>query len=173
MLPIHIVGHGGCGKTRLIVDLVTDLTSRDISVGTMKHSAHVHELDKPGKDSFLHRQAGATTVAMVTKEMSAIYLPRTESTSPLHLIDTYFSGVDIVLIEGWISGPFQKVEVWRTSMDRPPLFPTIKNVLALITDDRATDDRVTDDIIEQEEIPILSRKKVAQIADFILALKPK
>ncbi|MCF6248293.1 MAG: molybdopterin-guanine dinucleotide biosynthesis protein B [Desulfobacula sp.] len=158
MLPIHIIGHAGCGKTRLIVDLVTDLTKRNISIGTMKHSAHVHELDKPGKDSFLHRQAGAAKVAMVTEEMSAIYLPKTESNGPLHLIETYFTDVDIVLIEGWISGPFQKIEVWRKSQGRPPLFPAINHVKALVTDDS----------IEQHKLPILSRQNVIQITDFIL-----
>jgi len=59
MTPIHIVGHAGCGKTTLIVDLVKNFVKKNIIVGTLKHSAHVHELDKPGKDSFRHRTAGA------------------------------------------------------------------------------------------------------------------
>lgn len=162
MVPIHIIGHGGCGKTRMVVDLIAELTQRGIAVGTMKHSAHIHELDKPGKDSFLHRQAGAAPVAMVTEELSAVYLPRTESTGPLHLIETYFTGVDILLIEGWISGPFQKIEVWRESRGKSPLFPAVKNVQALVTDDR----------IEQNTLPLLSRQNIVQIADFILTLTP-
>ncbi|MCK5100719.1 MAG: molybdopterin-guanine dinucleotide biosynthesis protein MobB, partial [Desulfobacteraceae bacterium] len=60
MLPIHIVGHAGCGKTTLIVDLIKVLVKKNIKVGSLKHSAHVHELDKPGKDSFRHRKAGAS-----------------------------------------------------------------------------------------------------------------
>lgn len=57
MTPIHIVGHAGCGKTTLIVDLVKNLVNKNIRVGAMKHSAHVHELDKPGKDSGTGQQA--------------------------------------------------------------------------------------------------------------------
>ncbi len=66
MTPIHIIGQPGSGKTTLIVDIIKELNKQNIKVGSMKHSAHVHELDKPGKDSFLHRQAGASPVSMIT-----------------------------------------------------------------------------------------------------------
>lgn len=160
MLPIHIVGHAGCGKTTLIVDLVKALIKNNLSVGTMKHSAHVHELDKPGKDSFRHRTAGAAPVTMVTEQMSAVYLPRNPETTPEKLLATYYTGVDIVLIEGWISGPFQKIEVWRKSMDLSPLFPSINDVKAV----------VTDDLLSQIKIPIFPRSKLDTLVDFILTL---
>lgn len=166
MLPIHIAGHAGCGKTTLIVDLVRALVKKDISVGTMKHSTHIHELDKPGKDSFRHRTAGAAPVTMMTKELSAIYLPRTKDTTPEKMLKTYYSNVDIVLIEGWISGPFQKIEVWRETIKRPPLFPKIKNVKALVTDDPLTGNNS----IEKKGLPVLSRSNVDSIVDFILKL---
>jgi molybdopterin-guanine dinucleotide biosynthesis protein MobB len=59
--PVQIIGHPGCGKTTLMVELIKALVQRDIRVGSIKHSAHAHELDKPGKDSFCHRKAGAVT----------------------------------------------------------------------------------------------------------------
>ena len=160
MLPIHIVGHAGCGKTTLIVDLVKALIKKEVRVGTMKHSAHIHELDKPGKDSFCHRIAGAAPVTMVTEQMSAVYLPRTAETSPGKLLETYYSGVDIVLIEGWISGPFQKIEVWRKSMKKSPLFPEIKNVKAI----------VSDDAIKKMDLPLFSRSKIDSLVNFIVTL---
>ena len=51
------------GKTTLLIELVEELTRRGVRVGTIKHSSHSHELDTPGKDSFRHRQAGATPAA--------------------------------------------------------------------------------------------------------------
>lgn len=160
MVPIHIVGHGGCGKTTLIVDLVTELTKRGIRVGTLKHSTHTHELDKPGKDSFLHRQAGAAPVTMVTENLCAVYLPRTERTGPLQLLKTYYKEADIVLIEGWISGPFQKIEFVRESMGKKPLFPTINGVKAL----------VSDTYLGSTTLPVLPRNNVKKIVDYILTL---
>jgi molybdopterin-guanine dinucleotide biosynthesis protein B len=161
MLPIHITGHAGCGKTTLIVELVKALIKKNLRVGTMKHSAHVHELDKPGKDSFRHRTAGAEPVAMVTELMSAVYLPRNKNSSPEKLLDTYYSDVDIVLIEGWISGPYQKIEVWRKSIEPSLLFKTIKNVMAIVSDDS----------IKETDLPVFPRSGINPLVDFILTMK--
>ncbi len=162
MLPIHIVGHAGCGKTTLIIELVKTLVSKNIKVGTMKHSAHAHELDKPGKDSFAHRSAGAAPVTMVTQQMSAIYLPRTPHTTPEKLLEIYYSDVDIVLIEGWISGPFPKIEVWRKCKGLSPLFPSIKNVQAIVSDDE----------MGKTDLPVFLRSEVESIINFILVPYP-
>ncbi len=161
MLPIHIVGHAGCGKTTLIVELIKALLKKNIKVGSLKHSAHIHELDKPGKDSFAHRMAGAAPVTMVTEQMSAIYLPRNADTTPEKLLETYYSGIDIVLIEGWISGPFQKIELFRKSIGRPPLFPEIKNVKAIVSDDP----------IKDPNVKLFPRSDLDLVIDFILTLK--
>ncbi len=161
MLPIHIAGHAGCGKTTLIVALIDALIKKNIKVGTLKHSAHVHELDKPGKDSFKHRIAGAKPVAMVTEELSAIYLPREPETSPENLLQTYFNQVDIVLIEGWISGPHSKIELWREEIGRPPLYSRIKGVKAIVTDDK----------VDSAGLPVFSRSNLDELINFIIDLK--
>ncbi len=161
MLPIHIVGHAGCGKTTLIVDLVKALTEdRGLCVGTMKHSAHTHQLDKPGKDSYLHRKAGAAPVTMVTEQMSAVYLPRNDKTTPLKLLETYYSDVDLVLIEGWISGPFQKIEIWRKAIGRPLISNDIKCVKAV----------VSDDVPIKTSLPVFTRSDLTILINFILNL---
>jgi len=160
MTPIHIVGHAGCGKTTLIVDLIKALVKKNLRVGTLKHSAHIHELDRPGKDSFLHRTAGASPVAMVTGEMSAVYLPKGPDACPEMILETYYSKVDLVLIEGWISGPFQKIEVFREAVGRPPLFAGLRHMKAL----------VSDDLIEETGLPVFPRPDVDSLADFLLTL---
>jgi len=120
----------------MVADIVKELCRQNISVGTIKHSAHAHELDKPGKDSFLHRAAGAAPAAMMTRDLTAVYLPRTSGMTPATLINRYYTHLDIVLIEGWISGPYDKIEVWRACVKRSFLFPDTTNVKALVTDDR-------------------------------------
>ena len=135
MTPIHIIGQPGSGKTTLIVDIIKELKKQNIKVGSLKHSAHVHELDKPGKDSFRHRKAGASPVSMVTKEMTAVYLTKTPEMTPQALMEKYYSDIDIVLIEGWISGPHDKIEIWRKALKKPPLFLNIRHVKAIVSDD--------------------------------------
>jgi molybdopterin-guanine dinucleotide biosynthesis protein B len=145
MKVVHIIGQPGSGKTTLVAEIVKALCRQNISVGTIKHSAHAHELDKPGKDSFVHRTAGAAPAAMMTRDMAALYLPRTPAMTPATLIEHYYTHLDIVLIEGWVSGPYDKIEVWRECVKRPFLFSDTRfsstdfssnnRVKALITDD--------------------------------------
>lgn len=163
MTPIHIIGQPGSGKTTLIVDIIKELNKQNIKVGSMKHSAHVHELDKPGKDSFLHRQAGASPVSMITREMTAVYLTNTMVTTPQALLEKYYSKVDIVLIEGWISGPYDKIEIWRKSIKKPLLFPDISHVKAIVSDD--TLDLETMRQANSRKIRFFKRNEIAQLVD--------
>lgn len=135
MTPIHIIGQPGSGKTSFVVELIQELKKHQLRVGSLKHSSHAHELDKPGKDSFAHRKAGASPVSMVTREMAAVYLTRTREVTPLAFLEKYYSETDIVLIEGWISGPYPKVEIWRKALNKPPLFSGISHVKALVSND--------------------------------------
>lgn len=133
---VHIIGQPGTGKTTLVAALTTFFTQNGMAVGTLKHSSHSYELDKPGKDSHVHRNAGANPAAMVNSKMAALYLPAGEHTPPDHLIQTYYSHADIVLIEGWISGPYPKIEIWRQSINKPPLFTDVTGVTLLVCDQR-------------------------------------
>jgi len=168
MIPFHIIGHADCGKTTLITELVRQFIEQGIRVGTMKHSAHVHELDKPGKDSFCHRQAGAVPVSMVTETMSAVYLPRTPQYTPQKLLDTFYGQVDMVLIEGWISGPHDKIEVWRKAVGRPPLFSSIKGVNALVSDDSLSLDNSAG--ATHQKIQCFQRSELSGVVKYMLAL---
>ena len=168
MTPFHIIGHAGCGKTTLIAEVVRLLVEKGIRVGSMKHSSHVHELDKPGKDSYCHRQAGAVPVSMVTDTMTALYLPRTEEYTPAKLLDTFYAHVDIVLIEGWISGPYDKIEVWRKAVGRPPLFSSVKKVKALVSDDSLSLDDSAG--VVDQKIDCLQRSDLTGVVEYVLAL---
>ena len=166
MKPIHIVGQPGSGKTTLIVDIIKELNKQNIKVGTMKHSAHVHELDKPGKDSFRHRKAGAALVSMITQEMTAVYLPM--KMTPQLLLENYYSDMDIVLIEGWISGPHDKIEIWRKALKKPPLFSNISHVKAIVSDDILDPELMRQ--ADTMKMGNFKRNEVTQLVDGILQL---
>jgi molybdopterin-guanine dinucleotide biosynthesis adapter protein len=167
--PIHIIGQPGSGKTTLVATLVRNFTNKGFTVGTLKHSSHAHELDKPGKDSYIHRTAGACPATMVTSHMAAIYLPSSEDTSPENLIKTYYGNTDIVLIEGWISGPYPKVEIWRKAVERLPLFPDLPTVAALVSDDALPEKQK--ETAGQRQMRLLSLESVSALADLILDLR--
>jgi molybdopterin-guanine dinucleotide biosynthesis adapter protein len=171
MTPVHIIGHAGCGKTTLIVDLIKEMVKRDIKVGSLKHSAHVHELDKPGKDSFQHRNAGAVPASMMTKSMTAIYLPASDKLTPEKLLEKYYLNVDIVLIEGWISGPHEKIEIWQDHVKRKPLFSSVEHVKAFVSDDDLDPESMA--FAKAKQINGFKRCDCSLLTDFILDLTKK
>ncbi len=168
MTPIHIIGHAGCGKTKLMVDLIQEMVKRDIKVGSLKHTAHAHELDKPGKDSFRHRKAGAVPASMLTRSMAAIYFPASAQLTPEKLLEKFYSDVDIVLIEGWISGPFDKVEIWQKHIKRKPLFSSVEHVKALVSDNDIPPENMA--TAKAKQIHTFKRHGLSLLADFIAAL---
>ncbi len=162
MEVFQIIGQPGSGKTTLTAEIVNELCQQNLSVGTIKHSAHAHELDKPGKDSFIHRISGACPASMMTRDMAAVYLPRSPEMTPSRLIEQYYAHLDIVLIEGWISGPYNKIEVWRECLNRPFLFPDVTCVKAIVTDDSLVVDKLPNDI------SYLKRDRITKIIEFII-----
>jgi molybdopterin-guanine dinucleotide biosynthesis protein B len=168
MKPIHIIGHAGCGKTFLIVKLIKEMIKRDIKVGSLKHSAHVHELDKPGKDSFLHREAGAVPASMITSSMAAIYLPTADELTPEKILEKYYCNVDIVLIEGWISGPYDKIEIWHNKVKRKPLFSFVEHVRAFVTDNDLEPEDMAD--AEAKQIHNFKHADLSLLTQFIIDL---
>jgi len=161
---IQIIGQPGSGKTTLVAALVRYFTAQGLAVGTLKHSSHGHELDKPGKDSHVHRTAGASPAAMVTSKMAALYFPASDLTRPDILIEKYYAHADIVLIEGWISGPYPKIEIWRQAVGKPPLFKAIPTVKAIATDGALKE-------VEQGDLDLLPLQHVTAIADYIVENK--
>lgn len=168
--PVQIIGQPGAGKTTLVAGLVRHFSDAGLCVGTLKHSSHGHELDKKGKDSHVHRTAGACPAAMVTSSMAAIYLPASDATRPEALIRTYFQHLDLVLIEGWISGPWPKIELWRAATDRPPLFMemNVQGVRGIATDDSLDSRSLA--MTEEKAICVLSLSDLSGIAETVLAL---
>jgi len=141
MNRLHIVGRKNHGKTTLVAELVAHFTNQGLSVATIKHTHHAHELDTPGKDSFCHRQAGACLVGIVAKNLSAAYWPTPASESDSSVQYEEFERLaekcDLVLVEGDLHATAPKIEVWRAAIGPAPLAVENDSILAVVSDDPA------------------------------------
>ncbi len=166
MKLLHIVGRRNHGKTTLIRELLPVLKRRGLNVGTVKYSPHSHDLEPPGKDSRLHREAGAEPAAIVTPKLTAVFLPRSadapSDTDPYARLRPLFAHCDLTLVEGHLEGPNVKVEVWRAALDTTPLAAERGDIHAIITDDAVDLD-----------IRVWPRGDLEQLAQRLLALAQK
>jgi molybdopterin-guanine dinucleotide biosynthesis adapter protein len=133
---LHIVGLKNAGKTTLCVELAEELGRRGYRIGAVKHSPHAHPLDVPGKDSWRHREAGATPTAFVTGAGAALFFDPPAHGDVYTMIAPFYQDCDLILVEGDLHGEGLKVEVWRNSLGLPPLSRRYPGIYAVISDDR-------------------------------------
>ena len=136
MKLLGVVGWSGAGKTTLIARLIPLLRADGLSVSTIKHAHHGMELDTPGKDSFVHRQAGAREVLVVGGQRWALLAEHDGPPDPKALA-ARLAPVDLVLVEGFKAYPFPKMEVHRTALEKPPIWPETAGLLAVASDAHA------------------------------------
>jgi molybdopterin-guanine dinucleotide biosynthesis protein B len=137
MRVIGLAGWSGAGKTTLIVKLIPALQARGFSISTLKHAHHNFDIDKPGKDSFRHREAGAREVLIVSDNRFALMHELRGAPEPtLATLISKLEPVDYLLIEGFKQEPHAKLEVHRAENTKPFLFPDDRSIKALISDAR-------------------------------------
>jgi molybdopterin-guanine dinucleotide biosynthesis adapter protein len=135
MRIIGLAGWSGAGKTTLITRVIPVLVRRGLTVATVKHAHHEFDIDRPGKDSWLHREAGANEVAIVSSRRWAIvHELREEAEPPLAEILAKLSPVDLVIVEGFKRHAHPKVEVFRAAIDKRLLHPEDHCIVAIATD---------------------------------------
>lgn len=157
---VHVVGRRNHGKTTLLAAVIGELRRRGVAVGAIKHSGHAHELDRPGKDTYRHREAGATPAAIVTPAHVAVFAPRAADEKSCYArLAPLYRDCALVLVEGHIDGPGPHVEVFRAAVGTEPLVRTRPEIVAVISDDAPRVDR-----------PVWPRSDVPRIADALLAL---
>ena len=156
---IGIVGWQGSGKTSLIARIIPELGRRGHTVSTMKHAHASFEIDRPGKDSFVHREAGAREVLVASGQRWAlIHEERDVDRTPERLI-ARMEPVDVLLIEGWKGGAHKKIEVHRPALRRPLLATDDPQVVAIAADAP----------VPGCGRPILPLNDESAIVDFVLA----
>lgn len=153
---VSIVGKPDCGKTTLLEKLIPELTKQGYKVGTIKHHVHAFEMDKPGKDTWKHKKAGAAVVALSSPGGLGVIRDTEYDTTIEELVHRYFFDMDIVFTEGYKQEPMPKVEVYRSSVHNAPLHrdPTWS---AMVSDIRIHDD-----------LPYFSPDDATTLADFII-----
>jgi molybdopterin-guanine dinucleotide biosynthesis protein B len=130
---LGIAGWSGSGKTTLIEALIPLLQGRGLRVSTIKRTHHDVDLDRPGKDSYRHRLAGAEEVMVVSGTRFAL-LRETPDGADLADLVSRMAPVDVVLAEGFKMEDFPKLEVHRPSLGKPRLWPATRGIMALATD---------------------------------------
>ena len=154
MIPIvSIVGKSDSGKTTLIEKLVPELVRRGYRIGTVKHDVHGFEVDREGKDSWRHKQAGARSVLIASPARIAL-IEDVDRDLPLEVIrDRYFSAVDLILTEGYKRGPMPKVEISRRERSSELICTGDDDLVAVVSDQ---DHEVNVPVFRFEEIPALA-----------------
>lgn len=156
MRVIGLAGWSGAGKTTLLLKLIPELAGRGLSVSTLKHAHHAFEIDRPGKDSHEHRQAGAREVLIASaRRFALIHELRDEPEPALPALLARLGPVDLVIVEGFKAGRHPKIEVHRRANGKPFLFGEVPNVVALATDADPAD----------APVPVLDLGDVRAIAD--------
>jgi len=154
-----IVGWKNSGKTTLIAALVREFCQRGLRVSTVKHAHHAFDLDRPGKDSFLHRMAGAQEVLIASEgRWALLHELRGEDAPELTELVARLSPVDLVLVEGFKNEAIPKLEVRRAGAAGQPLAETGAHIAAIATDGE----------IGAADRPVFALDDITGIADFIL-----
>jgi len=154
-----ITGWKNSGKTTLTERLVSELTARGWRVSTVKHAHHEFDIDRPGADSFRHRVAGASEVAIVSgRRWALMHELRDEGEPAMADIIARLSPCDLVLVEGYKREDHRKIEVRRsTAVDRGALAPGDPSIVAIAADHAVTD----------TDLPVFDLDDVGTIADFV------
>ncbi|MFN3546367.1 MAG: molybdopterin-guanine dinucleotide biosynthesis protein B [Mesorhizobium sp.] len=157
-----ITGWKNSGKTTLTERLVAEFRRRGKRVATVKHAHHDFDIDREGTDTFRHRAAGASEVAIVSGRRWALMHELEGANEPtLYEVIAKLAPCDIVLVEGYKMEGHAKIEVRRLSArDTSPLAGSVPNVVAIAADHP----------VVGGHLPAFALDDVASIADFIAAL---
>lgn len=135
MKVIGLAGWSGAGKTTLLTRIIPHFLAKGIRVSVIKHAHHAFDVDVPGKDSWRHRESGATEVLVSSARRWALMHELRGASEPrLPELLARMSRVDLVIVEGFKSEPHRKIEVHRAANGKPLLFPDDPAIAGIATD---------------------------------------
>ncbi|HCE3560874.1 TPA: bifunctional molybdopterin-guanine dinucleotide biosynthesis adaptor protein MobB/molybdopterin molybdotransferase MoeA [Vibrio parahaemolyticus] len=162
-LNIPIIGfaaYSGTGKTTLLEALLPKLTEAGLRIGMLKHAHHNFDVDKPGKDSYRLRKAGASQMLIASRNRFALMTETPEAEAEFEYLLTRFDEdkLDVVLVEGCKNIAFPKIELHREEVGKPWLYPHDDNIIAIASDSAELD----------SELPQMNINDLDAIAQFVL-----
>jgi len=159
MRVFGVVGWKNSGKTGLMERLVAEITSRGFTVATLKHAHHSFDVDHQGKDSYRHREAGATEVLLASRQRWALmHELRGQDEPTLEQLLAHLSPNDLVLIEGYKRDDHPKIEANRKATGQPLLALEDETVRAVASDNGP----------QGVPVPVFDLDDTVAIAEFIL-----
>ena len=161
--PIPVLGFAafsGTGKTTLLVELLPLMKLQGLRVAMIKHAHHDFDIDKPGKDSFKLRKAGASQVLIASDKRYALMTEYENQAEPelgalIKKLD--LDALDLVMVEGFRHLPFAKIELHRPSLGKRLIFPEDRSVVAI----------ASDTTLETGDLPLLNLNAAEEVAGFI------
>jgi molybdopterin-guanine dinucleotide biosynthesis protein B len=154
---LEVLGYSGAGKTTLIEKLIPALRKRGVRLAVIKHTSHHHELDKPGKDSYRLRQAGAEAVVVSSPKMVAMFREVEREWPMARLLRHLPRKVDLVIAEGFRSSKHPCLEVFRRGFSPDLKCRDHRGLLAVVGDDPGG-----------LKVPRFERDAVREIAEFLM-----
>ncbi|WP_260258437.1 bifunctional molybdopterin-guanine dinucleotide biosynthesis adaptor protein MobB/molybdopterin molybdotransferase MoeA [Vibrio intestinalis] len=142
IVPIlGFAAYSGTGKTTLIEALLPKLTEAGLRIGMLKHAHHNFDVDKPGKDSYRLRKAGASQMLISSRNRYALMTETPEEESEFHYLLSRFDQqkLDVILVEGCKNIAFPKIELHREEVGKPWLHPNDDNIIAIAADSHVSD----------------------------------
>jgi molybdopterin-guanine dinucleotide biosynthesis protein B len=167
MNVVGFAGYSGSGKTTLVEQLIPVLKRRGLRVSVVKHAHHSFDIDRPGKDTHRHREAGAFEVVVASSNRLALMREfEKPSTMTVHqLIAELYDGVDWVLVEGFKDSDLLKIEVWRAPTadyaGKPARYIDDDFIVAIATD-------TPDQLPQATQRPVLNLNDAEAVADYLL-----
>jgi molybdopterin-guanine dinucleotide biosynthesis protein B len=159
MRILGLAGWSGAGKTTLVVRLIPELRRRGLTVSTLKHAHHAFDVDQPGKDSYAHREAGASEVMVASANRWALMHEHRGAPEPsLGDLLPRLGPVDLVLVEGFKREAHPKLEIHRSTIGKP----------LLCREDRMIRGIASDVPLPDLPVPRLALDDVPAIAAFVL-----
>lgn len=153
---INIIGVGSnVGKTILMEGLINELKNRGLKVSTIKHDVHGFDIDQEGKDTYRHREAGAETVIISSKNRLAMIKEVKEEINLQDILKMVLDK-DIVLVEGYKNSKLRKIEVFREGISENILTP--KDKLIAIASNK---------VISYGDVPVIKKDNYKKLADLI------
>lgn len=166
--PMRLFGlaaWSGAGKTTLLARLLPELIARGLTVSTVKHAHHDFDLDQPGKDSFRHREAGATEVMITSSRRWALQHELRGAAEPaLDELVARMSPVDLLLVEGFKRHAHPKLEVLRATLGKELLYPSDPLIRAIYAVDP-----LPAALRAAIHLPIYDESDIGGIADLVVA----
>ncbi|MEC6814366.1 bifunctional molybdopterin-guanine dinucleotide biosynthesis adaptor protein MobB/molybdopterin molybdotransferase MoeA [Photobacterium toruni] len=149
----------GTGKTTLLEAMLPKLVERGLRVAVIKHAHHDFDLDEPGKDSYRLRKAGASQMLISSRYRRALIseTPTAEATLPYLINQLDQTQLDLILVEGFKTLNFPKIELHRQIINKPWLYQDDINIIAVASDTKA-----------ETTLPQISINDIDQLTDFVV-----